>query len=349
MAYNNIKAEHAFQSFSRDLKEGDFPQVIFMHGEEDYLIRWACKELAGKFVDKYSFDVDFLRMVELENVDELLEACNTFSIFSSRRIVWADDFPPLLKKNAKGFGQEQINKLRAYIADPNPGTILVLSCGAADGSNALVKELKKNCRCYDFSKLDRPQLASFAKKRLRAAGAQISPQTLQYFIDETGYFHKDTDYRLYNLINDIEKLVAYCGGQTITEEAVDATLKGDLEKFAFDFLDALTSGRKDRAFSLFHNIVGSGEDIYSVLGLVISQFELMLQARELREEGLAGDKIASVLKANAYRVKKALAIAERTSADKLRRTLSELYETDRRIKTGEMDGAVSLELIIGRT
>ena len=51
---------------------------------------------------------------------------------------------------------------------------------------------------------------------------------------------------------------------------------------------------------------------------------------------------------NGYRVKKAASAADRFSHRKLRETLSQLYEIDRNIKTGNMDGNLALEMLIGR-
>ncbi len=349
MAYQKKKSEHAFQVFHRNLKDGDFTPVIFMFGEEDYLINWAADSLADKYVDRSSVMSDFLRMDEIENVSELIEACDTFSIFSAKRIIWARNFPPLLKKNAKGYGKDALDSLKAYINEPNPQTILILSCTDADDSIPLVKELKKTVRTYDFCQLDRPQLIAFARKRFTAAGTEISDRVLRYFIDETGYFNKETSYRLYNLINDIEKLAAYSAGAPIREEDIDQTLKGDLDKFAFDFLDAVTSGKKDRAFRLFHNIMNTDdEDFYKIYGLIVSQFELMLEARELSDEAISLEKIASMVRVNPYRLKKAMGFADRTGAAKLKEILSYLYEIDRNIKTGNMDGELAIQLMIGR-
>lgn len=348
MAYNKPKTEHGFRIFHKDLRAGNFPEVLFMYGEEEYLTEWACKSLSEKFVDKEMQSMDFAKLDNLENVEELIEACDTFSIFPEKRVVWAPNFPLLIKKNSKGFGEADLEKLKAYIENPNPQNILIFSCVKADDGLPLVKFLKKNCKCYDFSQLDRPELTAFAEKRFKTAGAEISKPTLRYLIDETGYFHRETDYRIFNLTNDIEKIIAYSQGGVVNEEAIDATLHGDLEKFAFDFLDAVTSNRKDTAFRLLNNILGSGGEIYSVLGLLVNQFELMLEAKEISKEVDDRQQIAGILKANSYRVKKALSFADRFSDEKLKNILSQLYQIDRDIKTGAMEQGLALELLIGR-
>lgn len=348
-AYNQAKTEHAFQAFHKDMVQGDFPPVIFMYGEEEYLTEWACKSLAEKFTDEAMRDMDFVKLNGEEcSSDMILEACNTFSVFSKRRVIWVSGFAPLVKKTAKGFGEEESRRLTEYMENPNDRAILVLSCVKPEESSSLVKFLKKHCRCYNFTGLDSTQLMAFAGKRFKAAGVEISRADLKYFIDETGYFNRESEYRIYNLENDIKKIIAYSGGGTVTQEDINQTLHGDMDRFAFNFLDAISAGRKETAFRLLHNMLGSGGEIFSLLGLLINQFELMYEVKEFKADGVSTEEIAKSLKVNSYRVKKAASAADRFSISKLSRTLSSLYEIDRNIKTGAMDGNLALEMLIGR-
>ena len=349
MAYGQKTSEHAFQTFHRDLAEGNFPPVLFMYGKEEYLIDWAVRSLVTKYTDEAMRELDFVRLSEDNyTVYSILEACESLCSFSEKKIVWARDFLPLLKKNARGMGESERDELMRYLETPCEQSILVFSASHPEEGATLVKELKKRCRCYDFSSLDMAQLSAFALKRFKAAGADISRPVLKYFIDESGYFNRDSEYRLYNLINDIDKVAAYCGGGPITQEAVSETLHGDLDTFAFNFLDAALSGRKDKAFRLLHNMMARDSEIYSIIGLLVNQFELMCECRELAGRGLSAEQIAKELKANAYRVKKASAAAQRMSDAKLLGILSQLYELDRQIKTGAMEQKLALEMMIGR-
>lgn len=349
MAYNQAKTQHAFQVFHRNLRDDDFMPVLFMYGDEEYLTEWAAKSLADKFVDKTLQDIDFVKLPgEESDADRLLGACDTLSVFSPRRIIWAKDFPPLIKKNSKGFGESEVDKIIDYVNNPNPDAILIFSCVKPDETSKLVKTLKKQCRCYNFDSLDMPQLMAFAEKRFKAAGVNISRSDLKYFVDETGYFHRDSDYKLYNLQNDIIKLIAHSGALNITKDDIDQTLQGDMDSFVFNFLDAISNNQKDKALRMLYNILGTSGEIFSILGLLVNQFELILEVKELKEEGMSQEQIAKELKVNAYRVKKTMPIADRFSYKKLKETLIQLYETDRNIKTGMMDQNLSLELLIGR-
>ena len=349
MAYNQTKTEHAFQTFHKDLKAGDFAPVLFMYGEEEYLIDWAAESIVGKYVDNSMRDFDFVKIQDEDATAEaLLEACDTFSMLSVKRVVWAHNFPPLLKKNAKGFGESELNKLMNYLNSPNEGTILILSCMNPDEGAALVKNLKKEHKSYAFERLDMAQLMGFAEKRFKSNRVQIDRSTLRYFIDETGYFNKESDYRILNLVNDIKKLAAHASGFSVTKDDVDQTLHGDLDRFAFNFLDAIGANRKDTALRRLYNMLGAGGDVYSILGLLVNQFELMLEAKELRDSDMNQEQIAKTLKVNPYRLKKALTVADKFSNKKIKEILIQLYEIDRSIKTGMMEQTLALELLIGR-
>jgi len=349
MAMGKAKTEHAFQTFHKNLKDNDFPPVIFMYGGEEYLTEWAVKSLADKFTDANMRDMDFIRLDEEESsVDAILAACDTLSIFSEKRIIWVQNFMPLIKKNSKGFGEKEIKQLNEYIDNPNEMAILVFSCVKPDEGSSLVKLLKKQCRVYNFTSLDMTQISAFAEKRFKTSGIQITKSDLKYFIDETGYFNRDSEYKIYNLENDIKKLIAYCEANTVKREDIDMTLHGDLDRFAFNFIDAINNNKKDTAFRLLNNMMGSGSEVFSLLGLLINQFELMYESKELKDESMSYEEIAKVLKVNSYRVKKALAASDKLSYKKIKNILSQLYETDRNIKTGLIDQNLALELIIGR-
>ena len=167
-------------------------------------------------------------------------------------------------------------------------------------------------------------------------------------LDETGYFNKETEYRIFNLENDIKKIIAYSDGKKVTEEDVSATLNGDMDTFVFNFLDAVSSNRKDTAFELLHNILTSGNEVFNIIGVLANHFELMLEVKEFKEEGLGPAAITSKLKVHEFRVKKAMAFAEKFNVEKLRSILSQLYEIDRNIKTGALEQNLALELLVGR-
>lgn len=347
--FKKEKKEHAFKAFSKDIREKDMPAVLFLYGEEGYLIQWAAESLKNRYVNPACASLDFVKFHDDgEDVQQILEACNTFSMLSERRMVWADEFTPLRTANARGFTAQDLERMEAYLDEPNPGAILVFTAAEPEAKSEFVKLLKRKAGCYQFDQLDYSSLSGFITKRFAAAGVACDRDVVKTIIDQSGYFNKETEYRIFNLVNDIQKMIAYSGGQPVTEDDVSQVLNGDMDKFIFNLLDAVSARQKEKAFGLLYNILQSGRDVFSITAMLVNQFELMLDVAELKEEGHSLSGITDILKSSEFRIKKAMSYTEKFTVQKLKDILSQLYEVDRNIKTGVLDQNLALELLVGR-
>ncbi len=339
--------KHSFKVFSENLKEGKIGKVLLFYGVEQYLVKWAVETLVKKYVNPATVSVDY-QILDEDGVTcgQIIEACETFSMFSDRRVVWVKDFRPLSGDSARGYSKDEVAKLADYLSASNDGTILIFSAEEIKASAALPAALKKHGQCYDFDKIDKAELTSFARKRFRAAGVDIGPSALNMLIEATGYFNRESDYRLFHFANDIQKVIAHCDGNVVRQEDIEAAVCGDLETFVFDMLDGISSGQKDKAFRILYNMLHGGSDPFSVIGAIVSQFEMMLSVKQMREDGMDLKAIHKRLGGSEYRIKKMIPYTNRFSVDKLKRILSSIYEVDRQIKTGLLDSQLALELFI---
>lgn len=341
------QVKHSFKVFSDDIKNDEICGVLLMYGVEQYLVKWAVETLTKKYVNPQTKALDFVLLDE-EGVscEAVIEACETFSMFSQKRVVWVKDFKPLTADNPRGYTKEQVQKLADYLSSGNERTIVIFSAEEIKAAAILPSALKKYGRVYDFDRIDKGELRSFAMKRLRASGKEISPATLAHLIEATGYFNKESDYLLYHFANDLQKIIAHSEDALITDADVEAAVCGDSDTFVFDMLDAITANRKDTAFQILYNILHSGRDAFSVIGAIVSQFELLLSVKQLRDDSVAPAAMHKKLGASEYRIKKMIPYAGKYSQEKLKETLSAIYEVDRRIKTGLLDAQTALELFI---
>ncbi len=354
--YNNSKTEHAFKTFAGDLKSGAEWPVLYMYGEEEYLIDWAVNTLSGRYISGSFASADFERPdPESVTMEDILRSCETVSMFSPKRIIWIREYPPLWQENARGSGEDQLKELERYLDEPNPGAILIFSSSKVrndprdrkEKKTKLNKLLLSKAHCYDFCALDKPALRAFIEKRFKVNGLTADRSTADYLIDISGYYHRDSDYHLMNLDTDLNKIVSLAD-KIVRKEDIDRAVMGDLDTYVFDLLDHLSMNRKDEAFSVLHNIVSSGSDVFSVLGLMISHFELLTEVSELRDLGMDITGIVKETGVHEFRVKKAMRASDRFGTDKLKSVLCRLYETDTGIKQGNIDGLTALELLIGR-
>lgn len=339
------KRKHAFKVFSQDVKNDSINKINLMYGKEQYLVKWAVETIAGRYVNPASKAMDYVILDDEEaTVDAVMEAAETFSMFSEKRVIWVRNFRPLSSDSARGYGKSDLERLASYLEGSNDGAVLIFSGEDVKAKTIVTTALKKFGTVYDFDTLDRADLTSFAAKRFRSAGVEISQGGMRALIESTGYYNRDSDYRLYNFENDISKIISHSDGVRVTEDDVMSCVSGDADTFVFDMLDGISSGQKDRAFSIMHNILGNGGEVFSLIGAIVSQFELMLSVRQMRDDGMNTAQITKTLGASEYRIKKLMPYVNRYSQYKLKQILSSAYETDRNIKTGLLDQQLALEM-----
>ena len=93
-------------------------------------------------------------------------------------------------------------------------------------------------------------------------------------------------------------------------------------------------------------MLSHGGNEFNILGLICSQFELMMLIQETREAGRELSFLETGLRFNRYRIRRLSGPASRFTASQLKRSLLKAYEIDRNVKTGRMDARLGLELFI---
>ncbi len=97
---------------------------------------------------------------------------------------------------------------------------------------------------------------------------------------------------------------------------------------------------------MLHNILASGKDVFALASRLIDYFEILLEVSEFRAKGYSLPMITKTLGIHEFRVKKAMALSDRFPVAKLKKTLIRLYEIDRNVKSGDIDGTIALELLV---
>ena len=346
--------EHAFVTIGRDMKEGRIPPLVLLCGSEEYLIEWYADALIRKYVSEACRAIDLVTLEgEQATIDNIIEGLETLSLMSERKVVLLPDFAPAAGKEMKGFSQADIKTLTEYLADIPEGSMLIMT--AADQKEGKVKKgkvrtaVEKYGKVYDFQPLRDGQLRSFIEKRFRSAGKSFSNSVVALIMSESGYGNKAVDYGLYNLENDLRKIIAHSGKAVeITVDDVRGIISVSPENNVFAMLDAIGRNRKDEAFRLLHNLLDSGTPVYNLLRLITGQLELILSVKEMKDEGKTLVHMQKTLGVHQFRVKKAMAVTGLYSMEDLRKALSAAYEVDENIKTGLMDDDLALEYFIAR-
>lgn len=342
------------REFMKNLQNNTPGSVIVLYGVEEYLIRWAVDLLKKKYISPATEVMDF-QVLDGNACDPaaIIGAAETFSMLSEKRVVWVRDFRPLKSPgNMAGYGEDGIERLTKYMENPNDGAILVLSNEELDGTRKLAKAARKYGKVYEMGTVSERELVGFAAKRFRELGVTVSKQQMREIITATGYLNKESEYRLYDFVHDIEKLAALAEEGTLRSEDIAGAVNGDKETFLFDLIDGISENNKTRALELLYNRMS--DDPYGGIPLVaaiISQMELMYCVKEFAgsmDGPSTAPTISKRMGIHEFRVKKAMRYSSRYSLSKLRAMLQAGYKAYADIVTGLLEPRLALEMFIAQ-
>jgi len=339
--------EHAFRKIQKDIKNGNLGNPLFFYGEEQYLVRWAVDAMVERYIQPglQQFNCSVLTR-ETASIENIVTQCETLPMLSEKRIVIIEGFPAAKENARENYTEGEEQQLMDYLKELPDSCFLILIADAVDKRKKLYKTIASLGGCYEFSRLDEGELQKFIQKRLRQSRKTASASVIREMIAMSGYFDKQSDYTLYNLDNDLKKLIAHSDGDEVRMSDVTGGLSGNTESYVFDMIDAISRNRKDEAFMLLHNLLSSGENLHKLLGLICSHYEILLMVKEMREEGFRPDEMKALTGAHEYRIKIAGQLSVRYSIDQLRRILSHCFTVDKHIKSGLLEGRLALEMLI---
>jgi len=145
---------------------------------------------------------------------------------------------------------------------------------------------------------------------------------------------------------EIAKLLAYVNwARPVTVSDVEAVCIVTSQQSVFDFVDALSNGNGKVAQRLLHRLLES-EDPFSLWGMVVRQFRLLLQAREILDG--RGDKndVARALGVHPFVAEKTTQQAGRFSVESLEYIFHKLLAIDEGVKTGQVTLDLALDTLV---
>jgi DNA polymerase-3 subunit delta len=201
---------------------------------------------------------------------------------------------------------------------------------------------EKRGHVHEFRRPDERSggLERWIRERTAKKGGDIDPKAAH----ELAAFVGDN---LRLLDRDLEKLVTYVAGRrSIILVVVRCLVPYVHEANIFEMTDAL--GRRDgpRASQLLHRMLDEGYDPLYLLAMIVRQFRIMIQVKDLAERGVHPNDVPARLGMKPFVARKGLSQAGKFSMPQLEAIHRKLWESDLAIKTGQMEPALALDLLV---
>lgn len=286
---------------------------------------------------------------------ELIHACDAVPFLAEKRLVIVDGMLTRLDPRHRSAGDESgeggaedvnpdlANRLKEYLPRLPASTELVFIESKTLAKNNPVLKLaasdKKNARIVEFTLPDVKDLPVWIEKRVNAKGGVIESRAAHDLAAHVG-----ADLRL--LDNEIEKLLVYRGGEAIRVEDVERLVASVREANIFELVDAIGARQTNLAMRLLHAHLDQNAAPLYLLTMIVRQFRMLLQTKDLISRGVNSAGIREQLKLHPFVVDKVSKQAANFSLAQLEAIYAQLLDADLAIKTGRSDPVVALDLLV---
>lgn len=274
-----LKPEQLAQHLQKELKP-----LYIVSGDEPLLEQEICDQIRAA-VKAQGFDEREVHHVEANfKWNELLEAANALSLFSSRKLM------EIRIENGKP-GDQGSKALMALFDNPNPDTIILLVLPKVDKSATNAKWFKTLDQIGAFIQhwpIERHQLPGWLAHRLRSSGMKADRDALALLADRT-------DGNLLAAAQEIEKL-KLLGLENIEAKHVESAV-GDASRYdVFALSEAILKGDAARSLHIMATLQGEGLHALQPLAILTNDIRQLLSFLELVHSGMADDKALQQLK-----------------------------------------------------
>ncbi len=288
------------------------------------------------------------------DLNDLRAAALALPFLTQRRLVILED--ALKPYQGRGKGQDRENFLALLESLPNStGLVLVIPDSqkykngqwvweTLHDQHWLIKWVKsagKRAIVVNCPLPNDRQMPAWIREKAVESGGSFTPQAASTLAEYVGT-------NTQRAAQEIVKLLTYVNFERpVDDDDVRRLTAQDRQADIFNLVDAIGQRDGKTALDLLHLLLEEA-DFGQLFGMIIRQFRLILQAREIMDAGGNENDVRSTLKQHPYVAKKISAQARQFDLPTLESIYHQLLKIDLDAKTGEMGGDIALDILIAR-
>jgi len=316
------------------------PNLYFLFGNDEFAITRKLKEFEADFSDPTSADMNTARLdARSMSEDDLNNAVNAMPFLAKRRLV-------LLQNISSKYNNPSTRKKFLEFIGNTPETTRLVMYESVEPRDAekhwLMKWAEKNSKLIQTRAFMLPRLkdmTGWIVNEMKNQAGKIEPRAAEMLKDMVG-----VDTRQAGM--EISKLLAYVNwARPVNAQDVEAVCIVTSQQSVFDFVDALANGNGKSAQHLLHRLLES-EDEFALWGMVVRQFRLLLQAREILDGRGNQNDVARALGVHPFVAEKATQQAARFSMESLESIYRKLLRIDEGVKTSQVTLDLALDTLV---
>ena len=330
------------KNINKDIKQNEFKPDYLLYGNENYIL----DSFINKFKD--AFSKNGMLSVFVYNENNFDEEKVSFKLAENpfmceKKLIILDKVKVFKNKNLD-------NIVEAINANQNINVILIIELEEDNDKNKnykidkrtklykLVSEIGYVCEC---SNLNDDGLKLFIKNILESNQKAIeSTKTLFYFIEKCGN-------NLYNIKNELEKLISYVGDENIiTKDDIDNIVSETVEAQVFKMIDYINKKDLNNALRLYADLVWVNYPKNQILSLFVRNYLQILTVIDLKENEKTNKEIMEYMKIQNWQLENIIKSSRSYKKEDILKKLKRINEIDIMNKTGLLDENIMIELLM---
>lgn len=316
------------------------PNIFLLYGNDEFAIARKLKEFESEFGDPTTADMNTTRLeARTMSENDLNNAVNAMPFLAPKRLV-------LLSNPSGKYNNPATRKKFLEFAEKAPDSVKLVIHEIIEPKGAekhwLVKWAEKNktlVRTQTFFLPKQRDMPGWIINEAKKQGGQIEPPAAARLAEMVG-----VDTRQAGM--ELAKLLAYVNwDRPVRGSDVEAVCVVTSQQSVFDFVDALSQGNANVAQKLLHRLL-ENEDGFSLWGMVVRQFRLLIQAREILDGRGNKDDVARALGVHPYVAEKTTGQAGRFTMESLESIYHQLLNIDERVKTSQITLDLALDTLV---
>lgn len=336
MSYNLIK---------NITDKNKLPNCLLFYGNEEYFIDYSINYIKNKYINRSYEDMNYVEFEKMSSLNDYFEFSVTFPFMSDKKLCILKE--AVFLTSIGSLDKKEEEKL-VKIIDDNESciTVFVIKDGKPDSRKKIVKKLKDKKAIYEFSRLSEGELTKYITGEFKKNNFNISMQDANYMANNSGYLEYESTVSLYHLNNEINKIMSHNKEKkNVTASDLDLLMVKSVESNIFRLVDYICENNKQKSFEILDEMLLNNTPEQFIIHMIVRQYRMLYQYVVLQKKGYSYNDIINKMKIKNFVASKLAMQSKNLKIETIEFYMKRFLEIDKKIKTGEIDNRVGLELI----
>lgn len=336
MSYNLIK---------NTTDKNKLPNCLILYGNEEYFIDYSIKYIKYKYIDRSYEDMNYAEFEKMSSLNDYFEFADTFPFMSEKKLCVLKEAVFLTSTGSLDKKEEE--KLIKLIEENESCiTIFVIKDGKPDSRKKIVKKLKDKKAVFEFNRLTEGELTRYITDEFKNNGFNITMSDSNYMANNSGYLEYESTVSLYHINNEINKIMSHNKEKkNITVHDLDLLMIKSVESNIFKLVDYICEDNKKKSFEILDEMLLNNTAEQFIIHMITRQYRMLYQYVVLQKKGYNYNEIVNKMKIKNFVASKLSKQSKNLNMETIEYYMKRFLEIDKKIKTGEIDNRVGLELI----